>query len=121
MRWLPAAALFALGWVHHGLHRWLWQWGLLPDALRGHAYNISGAVFIMALLVTVGMLAKSTPIWIAAAVLIGHSAQVLGCSALFMWRPWPILPGDDLCSEGLAGPLAVLGVAITALAVHRNG
>lgn len=118
MKWL-AALIFAVGWAHQGLHAWLWRWGVLPEALRGHAYNISGSVFIVLLLVLIGILAKSAAIWIAVAVLIGHSAQVAGCSALFMWRPWPIVPGDSLCSEGLAGPLAVLGVTVTALAVRR--
>ena len=114
-----AALIFVAGWVHGGLHSWLWRWGVLPESLRGHAYNITGAAFIALLLVVIGAAFKSTAIWVAVAALIGHAAQVAGCSALFMWRPWPIVPGDSLCSEGLAGPLAVLGVTVTALAVRR--
>ena len=114
-----ALGLFGVGWLHQGLHSWLWQWGIVPEALRGHVYNLTGSALIVTLLVTVGLLAGSVPVWIAVAALIGHQAQVVGCTALYMWHPWPIKAGDSLCSDGLAGPLAVLGIAVTALMVRR--
>lgn len=115
-----AAGLLAAGLAHQTAHSWLWRMGWLPEALRGHVWNITGALFSVLLLATIGKLARSVAVWCACAILIGHATQVGGCSVAYMVKPWPIADGDSLCSDGLAGPLAALGVAVTVLAVRRG-
>ena len=117
---LAAAGLFAAGWAHQGAHDWLYRLGVVPEDLRGQVWNISGGLFVALLLFVVGWQSRSTAMWIACALLIGHALQVVACSSLYLWRPWPLLPGDSMCSDGIAGPLGVLGAALTALAVRHG-
>lgn len=116
-----AALLLALGWLHQGAHAWLYRLGWIAEGQRGHVWNITGAVFGAAVLFMLGLSRRSVAVWVACAILIGHAAQVGGCSAAYLLNPWPVNAGDSLCSDGLAGPLAALGVAVVAMVARRYG
>ena len=113
---LLAMALLAAGVVHNTAHRYA------PEDMRGFVFNITGALFLAGLLITVAVLARHWAVWLVAALLVGHAVQVAGCSAFYMLEPWPIAPGDDLCSDSLGLPLGVLGVVGVALmqGAHRG-
>lgn len=116
-----AALLLAMGWLHQGGHAWLYRLGWIAEGQRGHIWNITGAIFGASVLFMLGVSRRSMAVWIACAILIGHAAQVGGCSAAYLLDPWPIDAGDSLCSDGLAGPLAALGVAVVAMVGRRYG
>lgn len=116
-----AALLLALGWLHQGAHSWLYRVGWIAEAQRGHIWNITGAIFGAAVLFMLGISRRSVAVWVACAILIGHAAQVGGCSAAYLWRPWQVNAGDSLCSDGMAGPLAALGVVAAVLVARRYG
>ena len=115
-----ACALLAAGWLHQGLHLWLFRAGWIAEGQRGHIWNISGSALLAAVLLMLACSMRAVPVWIACAVLIGHAAQVGGCSAAYLVAPWPVNAGDSLCSEGVAGPLAALGVVGTVLIARRH-
>lgn len=116
-----AVLLLAIGWLHQGAHVWLYRVGWISEAQRGHTWNITGAIFGATVLVMLGLSRRSIAVWVACAILIGHAAQVAGCSAAYLMNPWPINAGDSLCSDGLAGPLAALGVTAAAVVARRYG
>jgi hypothetical protein len=97
-----AVLLLALGWLHQGAHAWLYRASWIAKAHRGHVWNITGAIFGAAVLFMLGLSRRSMAVWVACAILIGHAAQVAGCSAAYLMNPWPVSAGDSLCSDGLA-------------------
>lgn len=116
-----AALLLILGWLHQGAHAWLYRAGWIAEAQRGHVWNISGAIFGAVVLCMLGLSRRSLAIWIACAILIGHAAQVGGCSVAYLINPWPVHAGDSLCSDGMAGPMAALGVVAAVFVARRYG
>jgi hypothetical protein len=110
-----ACALAALGVLHDRAHRWV------PEACRGDVWNITGAVLLSAALVLLALHLCNEWVWLAVALLVGYQAQVAGCSVAYLWEPWEQLPGADHCSDGLALPLAALGVCSIALIAYRGG
>lgn len=116
-----AALLLAMGWLHQGAHAWLYRAGWIAESDRGHIWNISGAIFGAVVLFMLGASKRSLAVWIACAILIGHAAQVGGCSVAYLFDPWPVDAGDSLCSDGLAGPLAALGVVGAVSLARRYG
>jgi hypothetical protein len=113
--WL-AAGLLTAGIVHNTAHRYV------PEDARGFVWNITGALLLAGLLLIVATQARSTAVWLVVALLVGHALQVAGCSVAYLWEPWPIVPGDDLCSDGLSVPLGTLGLVGVALlqGAHRG-
>jgi len=113
--WL-AVCLLAGGVAHNTLHRYV------DEESRGLVWNITGAIFLAGLLLVIAVQARSTAVWLAVALLVGHALQVAGCSAAYWWQPWPLTPGGDLCSDGLSLPLGTLGIVGAALVqgTHRG-
>ena len=110
-----ALALLAVGVAHNMAYRYV------DAAHAGLLWNITGAAYNVVLLLCIGLLMRRVVVWLSVAALCGHAAQVIGCSALYWLDPWPIAPGSDLCSDGLAMPLAVLGFTAAALVAGRPG
>lgn len=109
MKSSPAvAALLLLGWWlgHHA-------YKLAPVAIEGHAWNIGGAAARLVLLALVVLAWRSPLIDAPVAWFAAEEVQAIGCTAAYIINPWPMVPGQEKCSEALGIPLqAVCLVAL---------
>lgn len=88
-------------------------WKLVPAASGPVVWNITGALSCVAYAVVIGLLARNRWVWGAVALQAGFSLQVAGCSAWWLYAPWPRVPGESMCSDGLGGPLGLLGLWVS--------
>jgi hypothetical protein len=98
-------------------------YAVFPPDTRALAWNALGAAARLALL-----LALVSPIygWYMGAVvgwLAAEELQVIVCNAAFAVAPWPVLPGQDMCSAWIQtdiGKLSAVAVAALLLAQPNN-
>ena len=93
--------------------------------MQARVWNVAGAAARLALLVAllwvwrVRGLALLAGAWWAA-----EETLVIGCNGAFLWRPWPIPPGEAACTGLLQFDLSWLGLLVAALLavrLARNG
>lgn len=88
-------------------------WKAAPEWAQADVWNAGLAIFIMLLL---GLLAVTY--WrFRALVLVCCYMMLLwaltaGCSFLWLYEPWVVLPGQDQCDARFRFPLSVMGVFI---------
>lgn len=91
-----AAALLLIGYVRH------YGWALVDPALRGVVSKGLAALAILCLLAwLLSCIRRSWIVVLAAAWFAMEEVQVAACSAAFAASPWPVLPGQPLCSSWL--------------------
>lgn len=94
-----------------------WQW--VPASVAADVQNVLSALMALGLLVLVAMVFASREVIYVAALLGALKATVITCNTWFAIAPWPVLPGDALCSTKFNLPLGVIGLALgAALAAH---
>lgn len=100
MKALRVAAALLLAWwlAHHA-------WKLAPVAIEGHAWNIGGACARLVLLGCIAWLVRSPLVDLPASWLAAEEVQAIGCTVAYVIKPWPMLPGQEKCSEALGLPL----------------
>lgn len=92
-----------------------WKW--VPEQHAGRVFAAGSGLFIAMLLLWHAGMSRSRPMGLVCALLAGFALQVFGCNAWFIVEPWPIRPGDELCSARLGFPLGMTGLwAATLLA-----
>lgn len=101
-----AMALLLIG----GLLSYCWYW--VPAQYGGFAWNISTSALVILLLLLVGMLLDSVEVWAVVTLLAVFKATVIGCDVWYMVDPWPVRPGQALCSAYLNMPLGVIGLSV---------
>ena len=94
-----AAGLLLAWWVGHHAYK------LAPVALEGHAWNIGGAAARLILLGLLVYLVRSPLTDIPAAWMVAEEVQAIGCTVAYVIKPWPMVPGQEKCSEALGLPL----------------
>ncbi len=103
-------ALLLVGVVRH------YGYQIAPPELAGMVSKGLGGTAILALLAIVWL--RSGRSRMLAAVLLWwawEESQVAVCSALYVWRPWKVEPGQAICSA-LAG-LNIDAIGIIAIAL----
>lgn len=81
-----AVALLALlAATHYG-------WMIVPPEHAADVWNITGAVARAALLAVV-LWGRRGPVLLVGALWMAEEAMAIGCSALFIVRPWEVPPG----------------------------
>lgn len=94
---------------------YVWYWFGAEHA--ADLWNIAGAVHTSFLLFIVGLVFRSPEVWAVVALLLGFKLMVIGCNAWYVLDPWPIGPGEAMCSARLNLPLGGLGLGLGALLV----
>jgi hypothetical protein len=94
-----------------------WYW--VPAQFAAHAQNVAGAALTIFCLGLIGLLLGSAEAWIVVGLLASFKAMVIGCTAWFLLDPWPIRPGQALCSARLNWPLGLLGVGAAGIIYLR--
>jgi hypothetical protein len=82
---------------------------LAPPELRGHVYNLLTSAM---LLIAVAWLAFQLRGWfvIPAAWWVAEEGMVVGCTSIYLVRPWPL--GGDQCSSLVGFDLSLIGAAV---------
>lgn len=92
-------------------YTWYWTDGPHDATL----WNIAGATQTAFLLVLIGIICRSPEVWCVVALLAMFKLMVIGCNAWWMVAPWPVKPGQALCSTKLNLPLGAIGLGLGAL------
>ena len=87
-------------------------WQFVPAQYVSAAWYISQSLWQVVLLALVASLYRSRAVVLVCALLAVFSLMVAGCEAAFVIEPWPMNPGDELCSARLNYPLGLLGAVI---------
>jgi hypothetical protein len=90
-----------------------WYWA--ADADQPIAWNIVQAGLAVYLLAIIGLVFGSADVWAAAGLIAVFKLMVIGCSVWYLMAPWPIVPGQALCSARLNWPLGFVGLALGVL------
>lgn len=103
------AWLLAVGALRH------YGWAHVPDQLAGIASKGLGGFAILVLLLTVWL--QSSRSRALGAVLLWwayEETQVVVCSAMYSFSPWPVEPGQAICSARAGIELGAFGIMIVA-------
>lgn len=106
--------LFMVCWiVHYGYDH-------ASHELRWHAWNMGGAFGRLLLLALVLIAWPGPATFAAAAWWAAEEVQVVGCGVAYALKPWPVAPGEDLCSSWVGvPPLALVGLLVAAAGAFR--
>lgn len=87
-------------------------WSAFPPEQQALAWNIGGAIGRLSLLwyAVRGSLGIIVASWWTAEELL-----VIGCSGLYMVRPWEVKAGEAMCSSLLHYDLGTIGMLVIAL------
>lgn len=92
-----------------------WYWSDGPH--DADWWNIAGAVQTGFLLLVLGLVFRSPEVWAVVALLGTFKLMVIGCNTWFVLDPWPMKPGQALCSTRLNVPLGAIGLGLGVLLV----
>lgn len=87
-----------------------------PDVL-GQVWNLSTSVYRVGLLTLVALAYRSKVVLSVTALLSAFDLMVAGCSAMWLYEPWEVYPGQELCSTRFHFPLGLLGAVIALILV----
>lgn len=90
-------------------------WKLAPTESQAYVFHASLALFALVLLGVIGLAAWSRWVWPVVALIGGFMLQIAGCSLAYLYSPWVVSPGDELCSAGLHAPIGMIGLWATAV------
>lgn len=108
MSTLAALALLLLGLAWNNA----WKWA--PVEMQGNVYTAGTGGFVALLLACIAW-RSSLPVRAVCVLLAGFALQVFGCNVAFLVAPWPVQPGDELCSSRLHFPLGLTGLWLASL------
>ena len=98
-------------------------YSVFPSDAQALAWNALGAAARLALLAMVVFPIASPYMAAVVAWLVAEEAQVMVCNAAFAVDPWPIKPGQDMCSAWIKtdiGKASAVVVAALLLAMPNN-
>lgn len=113
-----AAVLLVALFVRH------YAYDLWPPEQRGLAAKAMGALALVTLVwLAVLHVQRSLAIYAVALWFSVEEVQVTLCSFLYMRKPWPVQPGQSICSARLDLDLGAVGIVVIfwlALYVYRS-
>ena len=98
-------------------HEFVWQFW--PADLQGDVRAVTQWPLIVSLCLCVAVLARSREVSAACLAVSIMSLTTSACSLCWMVSPWPVLPGDDQCSERWGLPMLLVSGIAAALALCR--
>ena len=107
---MNATALMLLLAVRH--------YGYYLSPQRALLWNVLGSAVI---LVFIAQQLRTLPRWglYVAAWWAAEECMVIGCDVAYMFRPWPIHVGQDMCSSLLEFDIGKVGAAVVAVLALR--
>lgn len=107
-----AVVLVACAVRHYG-------YTLAPPEWRAQAWNVTGAVLMLALPAMAAWRWPSPAVWLIAAWWAVEESMVIGCTVTYLLYPWPVPVGEDQCSSLLQFDLGQAGALLMAMSAWR--
>ena len=98
-------------------------WDFFPAELKGLASKGLGGIALLAMVVIVAAQNRDLCVKLVAAWWAFEELQVVLCSFAYMAAPWPVEPGQALCSARLdidMGAIGIVAIAWIAGFAYRN-
>lgn len=93
-------------------------WGLVSPELAGVASKMLGAMASLVFLTLIASAWRSRIVWAACAYGAWEYGQTALCSAAYMVKPWPIDPGQPMCSAWVGFDVGFFGLLIAASVIY---
>jgi hypothetical protein len=103
-------ALFAAR--HYGYY-------LFNGADRAHVWNILGAVICLMFAGAIFLAYPSRALGLVLAWIGFEEVQVIMCGVAWLWNPWNVPAGQDVCSSALGFNLAAVGIVLITFLLLR--
>ena len=94
-----------------------WDW--FPMELKGVASKGLGGLALLAMIWTVYKLRPSGTLALVMLWWAFEELQVVLCSAWFMFDPWPVAPGQAMCSAKVGFDIGAIGIMIISVLLIR--
>ena len=108
-----ALALLAVGVVRH------YGYKAFPPAWQAWVWNMTGAAVILCLMLMAAWRWRSQLVVLVAVWWTAEELFVIGCNGLWLYRPWIIKKGQDVCYPLLDFDIGKLGVLFVTLLLLR--
>jgi hypothetical protein len=89
-----------------------WFWA--PPVHQGEVWNIATSALVIYLLGMIGLAFNSAEVWVVGVTIAFFKVVVMACSTWYIFAPWEVAPGQELCSAKFNLPLGIIGLAIGA-------
>ena len=87
-------------------------WNLAPPEHQAQVWNIAGALARLVMLTALVWRWRGLVTMLAGAWWAAEELMVIGCSALYIVRPWQVEPGQAQCSALIGYDLGTLGLCV---------
>jgi len=83
-------------------------WRFFPPENQAEIWQITGGLSRACLVFVIGLFAGSRLVWFVVSFAAGLDLQVAWCAGLYIYSPWEIKPGQDVCTSRYEIPFALL-------------
>jgi hypothetical protein len=92
---------------------------LFNGADRAHVWNISGAVICLMFAGAIFLAYPSRAMALVLAWIGFEEVQVVMCGVAWLWNPWNVPAGQDVCSSAIGFNLAAIGIVLITFLLIR--
>lgn len=96
-----------------------YAWPLFPELMRGSAWKALGAAATLLLLWLVAKAYRQPAVLAVILWFAFEEAQTLLCSVAYAYEPWPIEPGQSMCSARASFDLGAIGLVWMAVLAYN--
>lgn len=94
-------------------------WRALPPAEQADAWNVSQATLLLLVLALLAAAYRAWWVSLVCALLGAWQCMTVGCSLLYLIRPWATAPGQGQCSALLDLPLGAISGCVAVVLAWR--
>jgi hypothetical protein len=110
---LVACIVFAAVLARH------YGWGLVPPELAGTTSKMLGAMATLVFLALIACAWRSRLVWLACAYGAWEYGQTAFCTAAYLVKPWPVAPGQAMCSAWAGLDVGFVGLLFAAAVAYK--
>ncbi len=95
-----------------------YAWDIAPPELAGVASKMLGALESLALLAVIAYAYRHTAVWFVCCYGAWEHAQTAICSWAYLLQPWPVQPGEPMCTAATGIEIGAFGLAMAAALLY---
>ena len=108
-----AVALLAFAVTHE------FGWLYWPAELQGDVRSVTQWPLVACLCALLALVARSRDVTAACVAVAVMSSTTAACSAVWIYAPWPVQPGQEQCSAHWGVPVLLVSVLAACLVLWR--
>lgn len=94
-------------------------WGFVPPEVAGTVSKMLGAMSSLVFLGVIAYAVRSRLVWLACAYGAWEYGLTAFCTASYLVSPWPVAPGQAMCSAWVGWDVGFVGLLFAAYVAHE--